>query len=205
MDYFTLSKTLKEKKMVLFTLRDIEALFPTTARKTIKNNLTNWLRKGYLERLRRGLYEVVEPGTPTRVPDYYLANRLYAPSYVSLEAALSFYGIIPEEAASATSVSTRPTRIFRNKHGTFIYRNCKKEAFTGYQMTKIEGYKTLIADREKAFVDFIYFRLLDGEKDFTHERLNLTRLKAEKTIKYAAKYNKRTRETIKELLEDVVS
>jgi len=69
---------------------------------------------------------VVVPGRERTVPEYFLANRLYAPSYVSLENALSFYGIIPEEAAAVSSVTTKPTRVFRNHYGTFTYRTCKR-------------------------------------------------------------------------------
>ena len=40
---------------------------------------------------------------------FHAANRIYPPSYVSLEAALKYYGLIPEETFQITSVSTRPS------------------------------------------------------------------------------------------------
>lgn len=200
MNYMSFLNTLRENRMVLFTLNDVETLFPKTKQKTIKNNLTNWLGKGYITRLKRNLYERVQPGERWHIPDYYVANRLYQPSYVSLEAALSFYNMIPEEVAEVTSVTTKATRTIRNKYGMFTYRTCKKDAFLGYKIMKIEGYKTLIADREKALVDFIYYRLLNGQKDFTKERLNTSGLKFQKVRLYAKKFNKKTLESVKQLL-----
>ncbi len=197
MNYLSLVRVLTENKRGVFSLQDLEVLFPDTARKTVKNNLTNWVGKGYVRRLRRNVYELVLPGK--QVPDYYLANRLYSPSYVSLETALSYYGIIPEEAAAVTSVSTKTTRTFRNYRGVFTYRTIKKEAYTGYLLARIEGYKTLIADREKALADYVYFRLLDGETNFSHERFDLSKLRKGKVLVYAGKYNKKTCERIREL------
>jgi predicted transcriptional regulator of viral defense system len=60
-----------------------------------KNNLLNWVKKGFLLKLRNGLYTfpeyLAEPGF-----GLHIANRIYRPSYISLHSALSFYGMIPE-------------------------------------------------------------------------------------------------------------
>ena len=200
MDYLSFLNALKRNRMVLFTLQDVEVLFPETKPKTIKNNLTNWLAKGYIRRLKRNLYGCVQPGNGQHIPDYYVANRLYQPSYVSLETALSFYNIIPGEAAEVTSVTTRATRTIRNQEGVFTYRTCKKDAFLGYRLMKIEGYKTLIADREKALVDFVYYRMLDGQGDFMEERLNLSKLRSKRVRFYAKKFNKKTLDAVELLM-----
>ena len=57
-----------------------------------RNNITRWIKKGYLSRLRQGYYAFPEY---RRMPDYslYFANRIYKPSYISLHTALSFYGM----------------------------------------------------------------------------------------------------------------
>jgi predicted transcriptional regulator of viral defense system len=175
-------------------------LSPDTSLKTVQNNLGNWLDKGYLSRLKRDLYESPEV-LGDSLPDYFIANRIYEPSYVSLEAALSFYGVIPEEAAQVTSVSTNATRSFHNRHGTFAYRKCKREAFTGYKVMKFAGYNVLIADAEKALTDYVYFRLLDGQKDFFYERFNLEKINKPKAEAYSKKFNQSTAKTMKKILE----
>jgi len=186
----------------IFSLRDIENMFPVANVATIKNNLTNWRKKGYIERLKRDLYACVEPVLESEIPDFYIANKLYAPSYISLETVLSFYNIIPEIAAQVTSVTTKPSREFKNRHGVFIYRSCKKRAFTGYRIVSYEGHKVLIADREKALVDFLYFKLRHGQSiDFEEERFDEDVLKGiewRKAEEYAEVFNKVTLNKLKD-------
>ena len=140
MDYITVSSVLRRYRIHLFTLEDLKNLFPNEKVKTIRNNFTRWLSKGYFVRLKRDLYEFVGYDTELGIPDLYVANRLYEPSYVSLETALSIYSIIPEIAAGVTSVTTRPTRTFKNKYGLFFYRTCKGRAH-GNCSTSPESYR----------------------------------------------------------------
>ena len=207
MDYNALSLVLRSHKICLFTLGDLKNLFPREKEKAIRNNLTRWLSKEYFVRLKRDLYEFVERGRELKIPDLHVANRLYEPSYVSLETALSIYSIIPEIAAGVTSVTTRPTRTFKNKYGPFFYRSCKGEAFTGYSLMLYEGFKVHIADKEKSVVDFLYYRLrLSHSLDFAEERFNkkiLKKLNWRKAFRYARLFNKRTIEAVKECKEYV--
>lgn len=99
MNYLTLNSALRNHKIYLFTLGDVENLFPDEKVKTIRNNFTRWHSKGYFVRLKRDLYEFVGYGPELKIPDLYVANGLYESSYVSLETALSIYSIIPEIAA----------------------------------------------------------------------------------------------------------
>ena len=199
MDHYSFRKVLLSGRMRIFHLQDILALFPDVSEKTIKNNLGNWVKKSYIARLRRDVYEISD--VQGDLPDYYVANRLYEPSYVSLEAALSFYGVIPEEAAAVTSVTTKPTRTFRTAHGSFIYRTCKKEAYTGYRLMKVAGEKAFVADKEKALVDYVYYRLMDGTKDLEGERIDLSGLDRKKVAGYSKLFNKTTQETVEELFK----
>ncbi|MDP2939170.1 MAG: hypothetical protein Q8O13_03695 [Candidatus Omnitrophota bacterium] len=205
MDYLSLSLVLRKNKVYLFSSTDLKNFFPKEKKKTIRNNLTRWLFKGHFIRLKRDLYEFVEYGPELRIPDFYVANKLYEPSYVSLETALSIYSIIPEIAAAVTSVTTRPTRTFRNKYGSFFYRTCKREAFSGYSLMRYEGFKVYIADKEKSLVDFLYYRLrLGSSLDFAEERLNkkiLKKIDWQKAFRYAKLFNQRTIESAKKCKE----
>ena len=182
--------------MYLFTLGDIKNLFPDEKVKTIKNNFIRWLSKRYFVRLKRGLYEFVEQGGELKIPDLYIASRLYEPSYVSLETALSIYSIIPDIAAAVTSVTSQHTRTFKNKYGSFFYRTCQKKAFTGYRIMLYEGFKVWIADKEKALIDFLYYRSRLGQSlDFDEERLNkeiLKKINWVKAFRYVKLFNKKT-------------
>jgi len=95
-----------------------------------------------------------------------------------LQTALSIYSIIPDVAAWVTSVTTQSTRTFKNKYGSFLYRTCKRKAFTGYRLILYDGFKVNMADKEKALVDFLYYRLRSGlPLNFEEERFNKEILK----------------------------
>jgi len=202
MRYMEFLSALRRNNVSIFSLRDVENTFPDANVGTIKNNLSNWRKKGYIERLKRDLYACVEPVLESEIPDFYVANKLYPPSYISLETALSLYNIIPEIAAQVTSVTTRSSREFKNRYGIFIYRSCKKMAFTGYRIISYEGYKVLIADEEKALVDFLYFKLRHGiAVDFEEERFDVDILRGiewKKAAEYAELLNKVTINKLKE-------
>lgn len=70
-------------------------------------------------------------GETAPVPDLYLANRHYQPSYVSMETVLSDIGVIPEVSIGVVSVTTKATRRMRNQAGQFIYRHIMPRAFQG--------------------------------------------------------------------------
>lgn len=82
-----------------------------------------------------------------------LAGQLYKPSYLSGLWALGFYGLIPEQVVTYTSVTTRVPRRFENAFGLFEYRHVKLGAFLGYRAVRLQGRKVLLADPEKALLD----------------------------------------------------
>lgn len=120
------------------------------------NNYTRWCRQGLLVRLRRGWFAFPEM---LKAPDFarYIANRIYKPSYISLQTALSFYGMIPEAVTDITSVSTLKTAEFTNKFGTYSYRSIKPELFFGFELKKMQDGRTIpFATPEKALLDLLY-------------------------------------------------
>lgn len=111
-----------------FSIRQVYAWQPDFDR----NNLTRWIKKGLLVRLRQEYFAFSEY---LRRPDFaqYIANRIYRPSYISLHTALSFYGLIPEAVVQITSVSTLKTATFRNPFGEYSYKSIKNELMFGYE------------------------------------------------------------------------
>lgn len=120
------------------------------------NNYTRWCRQGLLARLRRGWFAFPEL---LKTPDFarYIAGRIYKPSYISLQTALSFYGIIPEAVTDITSVSTLKTAEFENGFGNYTYRSIKPELFFGFELKKMQdGRAVPFAKPEKALLDLLY-------------------------------------------------
>ncbi|MBU0571356.1 MAG: hypothetical protein KJ995_06520 [Candidatus Omnitrophica bacterium] len=151
-----------------------------------------WSKKGWIYALKRGLYELTYP-VNLNIPDVYVANKLYSPSYVSLETALSGYNVIPEVAMAVTSITTKPTRRFKNDHGLFTYRTVNTNVFKGYYVEKHGVYDILIAEPEKALVDYLYFKKYRNSKfDLRKERLDrdvILGFKKNVINKYAKLYN----------------
>ncbi len=121
-----------------------------------RNNLSRWIKKGLLIRLRQGYFTFPEYKVK---PDYawYFANRMYRPSYISLHSALSFYGIIPESVIQITSATALKTAYFVNPFGEYSYKTIKKELMFGYILKTISDGRTVqIAEPEKALADLLY-------------------------------------------------
>ena len=133
--------------------------------------------------VKRGLY-VFPDALP---PDVYIANKLYSPSYISLEFALSYHGVIPETVYEITSVTTKATRRFETLGKIFSFHKIKKAAYTGYSVQKQNGISFYIADAEKAFVDANYLRLMNRQKPIS--RFNKDKINPEKALLYAKLFN----------------
>lgn len=130
-----------------------------------RNNLTRWVKKGLLVRLRQEYFAFPEY---LRQPDFaqYIANRIYRPSYISLHTALSFYGMIPEAVVQITSVSTLKTASFRNPFGEYSYKSVKSGLMFGYEpRPTADGRTLLFATPEKALLDLLYLYPFYDSKD----------------------------------------
>ncbi|OIO48500.1 MAG: hypothetical protein AUJ36_04080, partial [Parcubacteria group bacterium CG1_02_41_26] len=157
--------------------------------------LHRYKKQGFILQLKRGLY-VLPDVLP---PDVYIANRLYGPSYISLEFALSYHGVIPETVYEITSVTTKSTSRFETLGKVFSYRKIKKAAYTGYEIQKQQGLGFNIADAEKAFVDTNYLRLRNKQEPIS--RFNKEKIDSKKAIKYALLFgNKKLTSVIKTTL-----
>jgi len=185
-------KKLVEKKYYIFSFGDLCVFYPKEKRSSLRQYLSRWKKQGWIGSLRNGLYELTFP-EGRGVPDFFIANKMYVPSYISLETALSYYSIIPEVSMAVLSVTSKTTRRFKNTHGLFIYRSIQPEAFRGYAIEKHNGFDVLIAEPEKALADYLYFKTRRGEKfDRKAERLDKKRvdqLNKKKLDSYAKVYH----------------
>lgn len=169
---------IRGKKLYLFGANDIRSLFGMS-NVAISALLHRYKKQGFILQVKRGLYAF-----PNFLPpDLYIANKFYSPSYISLEFALSYHGIIPETVYEITSVTTKATRRFETLGKIFSFRKIKKEAYTGYGVEKQGGLSFYIADAEKAFVDANYLRLMNKQKPIS--RFNKEKINSKKALRYA--------------------
>lgn len=139
---------------------DYKDVIPQGSRaQAVRNQLYRWQKAGKICVLRKGLCILSAADRKVEPDPLYVANFIYEPSYVSLEYALGFYGLIPERVKAITSVSTRKTAQFDNILGRFIYQHIRPEAFRGFSRVLGGAGFFLIADPEKALADYIYLNL----------------------------------------------
>ena len=166
MKYLELKSELRD--FTIFSLNEIRNIEPGFHRR----RLNEWQDKGYIKKVVRGYYIFSDCQLIEEIL-FKIANRIYLPSYISLESALSYYHLIPESVYGITSISTRKTYHFRTSIGEFIYRTLKPPLFFGYDLIKFQEKYLKMASIEKALLDYFYLHSdIETEQDFDSLRIN---------------------------------
>lgn len=120
-----------------------------------RKKITSLLHKGDLVRVKKGLYLFGERYRRTPFCRELLANLIYGPSYISLEYALHYHGLIPERAETITSITRGRSRSFETPVGRFSYRMVPLAAYpVGIDRIELaDGRSFLMAIPEKALAD----------------------------------------------------
>lgn len=121
------------------------------------DKISEMLKNGELLALRRGLYV---PGPEIDLPTpnvFVIANHLRGPSYISMESALSYWGLIPERVYEISSVTIKTSKVFATPLGRFSFQHLKTPYYSfGLNSVRITEFQTaMIASREKAICDKI--------------------------------------------------
>ncbi len=124
-----------------------------------RNKINKWLADNSLIRVKKGLYVFGPEYTRGPYCTETLANLIYGPSAISLEYALSFYGLIPERSTQITSITPKKNKRFDTSVGLFTYRYIHPKKYTVgiTQYYLNETHPILIATPEKALADYFYF------------------------------------------------
>jgi hypothetical protein len=129
----------------------------------VRRQLSRWTGAGRLYQLRRGLYALAPPFRREKPHPFLVANRLVLGSYVSLQSALAYYGLIPEAVPVTTSVTSgRPGRWYIPL-GAYEFRHIRSELLMGCRSLEVaKGQLAYVASPEKALLDLIH---LEPEAD----------------------------------------
>lgn len=153
-------KKINSRNLSFFTVSDIKKFFSIKKDNTAYKIIQRLAKKEILKKLSKNKYLfALAPAD-----DLQIANFLYSPSYISLETALSFYGIITQFPYQITSITPKKTKAINALNKEFTYFHIKQNLFFGYE--KKENF--LIALPEKALLDYFYFctkGLRNFEKD----------------------------------------
>lgn len=166
-----------------------------------RNRINDLLRQGVILRVKKGLYVFGDRYRRHPYSKELLANLIYGPSYVSLDYALAYHGLIPERVEALTSVTPSRSRRFVTPVGLFVYRQIPARAYeVGVVRVEAENQQAfLIASPEKALADKIVSvrggrissiaemsRFL--EADLRVDAVPLRSLSAERIDDFAARY-----------------
>lgn len=121
------------------------------------DKINELVKKGELTSIKKGLY-VTGPKINIAKPEPFLiANHLWGPSYVSMDAAMSYWGLIPEKVFEISSLTTKVSKIYKTSIGRFSYTNATLPYYSfGIKSVQLTPKQVaLIASPEKAICDKI--------------------------------------------------
>ncbi|MFH1379327.1 MAG: hypothetical protein ABII23_03505 [bacterium] len=147
---------------------------------SLRVSLSRLSKNNSVKRICRGFY-----ANPFNLPTLEeISCQIYQPSYISLESALSSYGILSQIPQTLTCITTQLPRTFKTSFGTIEYRQIKGRFFWGF----FRKNNYLIAEKEKAFVDYLY---LSTNKNRKHKlsTLNIEEINLKKAKRYLRKIN----------------
>lgn len=149
---------LYKKDQTVFTFKEILLYFPNLTKQSLKDKLKYAVKKGKIFRLRKGIYGKSDYNV------FELANKIYTPSYISLETVLKQEGLIFQEFSYVTVISylSREVTVGKQK---IVYRKIKDEILTEKRgIGEKDNY--FVAEKERAFLDSLFLY-----KDFYFDNL----------------------------------
>jgi len=193
MKYLEFKKQLKD--FIVFPILEIKKL---DASVNYLRRVYEWQKKGYIKKVIKSFYIFSDLDINEEVL-FIISNKIYKPSYISFEMALSYYNLIPESVYGITAATSRKTSKFYTEMGGFFYRSLKPNLMFGYKLVKYKNQGYLMADIEKAILDFFYLRTdLKVEDDFSELRINarelLEQINSKKLRKYLSVYKNKSLE-----------
>ncbi|GAB4219236.1 MAG: hypothetical protein Fur009_4360 [Candidatus Microgenomates bacterium] len=184
---------LQKKQISLFSLIDFKRLFSIQNKETLYKKIARLEKKKIIKKLVKGRYVFLL----NQPDDFLIANYLYQPSYISLETALSFYGIITGFSYQITSITPKKTKKIVIDEKEFSYTQISSAFFWGYE--KKDSF--LIAEKEKAFLDYLYL-YTKGLRSFDEKEFNLKEIDRKKLLFYGKKFkNKKLLSIIKKYVD----
>ncbi|WP_425636857.1 type IV toxin-antitoxin system AbiEi family antitoxin domain-containing protein [Algoriphagus yeomjeoni] len=121
------------------------------------DKISELVKSDWLTIVKNGIYIPGPKSKLTRPEPFLLANHIWGPSYVSMESALSYWGMIPERVFEITSVTVKSTKAYKTAVGRFSYKQAPLPYYTfGIRSVNLTPRQTaMIASPEKAICDKI--------------------------------------------------
>lgn len=161
--------------------------------------------KGRIIPLRRGLYFIPDPSSHgiANISPVVIAGAFDKDSYVSLDTALSHYGLFEQKPRTVLSVTTRKSKKFVFQENVYRYLKIAAKLYFGFSAENIEGYDVKVADLEKVMLDYLYFKNDTYSIDLLLEKLQKAkdRIDFKKLFAYAGKFPETTKRKLGFILD----
>ena len=175
-------------------IRDIEKLFeksPVISSKTIeriirdknentqyqKQLIRNMILSGKIKRLSKGFYTIHDEPS--------LAVFCFKPAYLGLQDALSFHNLWEQETIPVIiTASTARPGIRKVLDANVMVRKIEKKYLFGFDYHKQGEQYLPYSDREKTFIDMIYFKEKLGREAITNIKKRIDRKKVSSYLRY---------------------
>jgi hypothetical protein len=136
----------------------------------VRRQLSRWTAGGKILQIKRGLYSLAPPYQQAAPHPFLIANRMVIGSYVSLQSALAYYGMIPEFVPVTLSMTTRSPATWETPVGVFHFRHIDPDRFNGYHVVEVKtGQRVFLAGPEKALLDLVHITPSADEPDYLAE------------------------------------
>ncbi len=133
----------------VFTTDDLRQLWPSPTDNSLKLKITYYVRTRQIIRLTKGVYALDAQYNPLE-----LAQKLQAPSYISLDTALRKVGIIQQYSTDITCIGTYP-RTYEVDGKNIRYHQMSRTLLS-YPLGIEQTATYAIALPERALVDVLY-------------------------------------------------
>lgn len=180
MKTYTLSEiiiTLKKQNISLFTISDFARLFNLKNNNTLYKKIQRLEKQKIIKKIINGKYLF----SMSHADEFAIANFIMNPSYISLESALSFYSMMTGFSYSITSISTKPSRTAIIDQKEYSYSHISPLLFWGYE----KNGQFLIADKEKALLDYVYFSLKGLRTMLDFDEIDTAQIDKIRLLEYA--------------------
>jgi predicted transcriptional regulator of viral defense system len=136
----------------------------------VRLQLSRWTKAGRLLQIRRGIYALAPTWRKVVPHPFLVANRIQRGSYVSLQSALAWHGMIPEHVPVVTSVGPSRPETVRNPVGTFQFSHLSSGLLFGYSRVEVVPRQfAFVASPEKALLDLVHLTPGADSEDYLRE------------------------------------
>lgn len=160
----------------IVSIKDLMAIFTVEYSKLGAHNRIQKLSEaGWLKRIKRGLYLVIENLSSRHQNDNSLmlvSDSLTQNSYISLSYALNYYHMFDQYSKTIVAITTTSSKKYNFDNFIFKFIKVKKNMYFGFSQKPEAGKLIKIADAEKALIDYLYL-----DKSFTSASIVFEKLK----------------------------